>query len=155
MLIENLCHVGTMVCLLRRLGLLHVGSRLQNLQLQQHFSANTAQYLSTPVSGCGAVWDACSVHIDMSRTQVTQQTPLLVTNGCWFPAAEFAAAAALFCNQILHQCATPLDSDLWSPCAFGYEQYAYRPSIYPSCTANAEVGHEWLQMCGCRICLLL
>ena len=81
MLIENLCHVGTMVCLLRRLGLLHVGFQLQNLQLQQHFSANIVQCLSTPVSGCDAVWDVCSVHIDMSQTQVTQQTPQLATGG--------------------------------------------------------------------------
>ena len=61
MLIESLCHVGTMVCLLRRLGLLHVGFQLQNLQLQQHFSANIVQCLSTPVSGCDAVWDVCIV----------------------------------------------------------------------------------------------
>ena len=54
MFIESSRHVGTMVCLLRRLGLLHdiVRFQLQNLQLQQHFSANIVQCLSTPVSGC-------------------------------------------------------------------------------------------------------
>ena len=81
MFIESSRHVGTMVCLLRRLGLLHdiVRFQLQNLQLQQHFSANIVQCLSTPVSGCDAVWDVCSVHIDMSHTQVTQQTPRVST----------------------------------------------------------------------------
>ena len=63
-----------------------------------------------------------------------------------------AVVLACFWTQSLHRCPISLDFDLRLSWAFGCERYARGCITYLSCTACTAVGHEWLQICGCRIC---